>query len=238
MLAATGTRSTSTWPIVCPADSSVSHDLRTPVAAIKAAVGVVLANEPSDMPAPLHRLLGNIDLAADELTRLIEDLLEIARLQAGRVTLWRALVDLRDVVARAVHSIEPLVAERQQSLELLEPEWPVIAEVDGDRLGRVLRNLLANAQKYGGAQGRIVVRLEEHADQVHISVTDDGPGIPDQDQERIFERFYRVSGSAAVGTGLGLAIARGLVELHGGTLSVVSAPGAGSTFTVSLPRVD
>jgi signal transduction histidine kinase len=216
--------------------SSVSHDLRTPVAAIKAAVGVVLANEPPNMPAPLHRLLTNIDLAADELTKLIEDLLEIARLQAGRVTLWRTAVDVRDVVARAVHSIEPLVAQRQQSLEVLEPDHPVVAEVDGDRLGRVLRNLLANAQKYGRAQGHIVVRLEEHADEVRISVTDDGPGISDQDQARIFERFYRVSSSAAVGTGLGLAIARGLVELHGGTLTVVSAPGAGSTFTVSLPQ--
>ncbi len=216
--------------------SSVSHDLRTPVAAIKAAVGVVLANEPPNMPAPLHRMLGNIDLAADELTKLIEDLLEIARLQAGRVTLWRAPIDLRDVVARAVHSIEPLITERQQTLALLVPDQPVIADVDGDRLGRVLRNLLANAQKYGRAQGRIVVQLEEHADRVHISVTDDGPGIPQEAQQRIFERFYRVSGSAAVGTGLGLAIARGLVELHGGTLSVVSAPGAGSTFTASLPR--
>jgi signal transduction histidine kinase len=216
--------------------SSVSHDLRTPVAAIKAAVGVVLANEPPNMPAPLHRLLGNIDLAADELTKLIEDLLEIARLQAGRVTLWRTLVDLRDVVARAVHAIEPLLADRQQSLEVLEPDHPVIANVDGDRLGRVLRNLLANAQKYGRAGGGIVVKLEEQVDRMQISVTDDGPGITEQDQERIFERFYRVSGSAAVGTGLGLAIARGLVELHGGTLSVVSTPGSGSTFTVSLAR--
>jgi signal transduction histidine kinase len=216
--------------------SSVSHDLRTPVAAIKAAIGVVLANEPSNMPAPLHRLLGNIDLAADELTKLIEDLLEIARLQAGRVTLWKAPVDLRDVVGRAVHSIEPLVAERQQSLTILEPDQPVIAEVDGDRLGRVLRNLLANAQKYGRARGRIVVRLENHAEHVRISVADDGPGIPAEDQERIFERFYRVSGSAGLGTGLGLAIARGIVELHGGTLSVVSTPGSGSTFTVRLPR--
>jgi signal transduction histidine kinase len=216
--------------------SSVSHDLRTPVAAIKAAIGVVLANEPPEMPAPLHRLLGNIDLAADELTKLIEDLLEIARLQAGRVTLWRAPIDLRDVVARAAHAIEPLTAERQQTLEVLQPETPVVAEVDGDRLGRVLRNLLANAQKYGRAQGRIVVRLEEDSDQVRISVTDDGPGIRQEDQERIFERFYRVSGSAALGTGLGLAIARGLVELHGGSLGVVSALGSGSTFTVSLPR--
>src|SRR5437660_2812731 len=80
--------------------SSVSHDLRTPVAAIKAAIGVVLANEPDNMPPPLHRMLGNIDLAADELTRLIEDLLEVARLQAGRVELWRSNIDVRDVVSR------------------------------------------------------------------------------------------------------------------------------------------
>jgi signal transduction histidine kinase len=216
--------------------SSVSHDLRTPVAAIKAAIGVVLANEPANMSAPLHRLLGNIDLAADELTRLIEDLLEIARLQAGRVTLWRSAVDLRDVVARAVVAIEPLAEERDQTLEVRQPEEPVVAEVDGDRLGRVLRNLLANAQKYGREQGSIVVALQDGAEQVRISVTDDGPGIPVEEQSRIFERFYRVGGSAAVGSGLGLAIARGLVELHGGTLTVQSAPGAGSTFTVALPR--
>jgi phosphoserine phosphatase RsbU/P len=215
--------------------SSVSHDLRTPVAAIKAAIGVVLANEPANMPAPLHRLLGNIDLAADELTKLIEDLLEIARLQAGRVTLWRMPVDLRDVVKRAAHAIEPLAGERQQTLEVVEPDQPVIADIDGDRMGRVLRNLLANAQKYGKEQGRIVVKVADDADQVLISVTDDGPGIPLEDQERIFERFYRVSGSTAVGTGLGLAIARGLVELHGGVLSVESAPGEGSTFFIALP---
>jgi len=216
--------------------SSVSHDLRTPVAAIKAAIGVILANEPVDMPAPLHRLLGNIDLAADELAKLIEDLLEIARLQAGRVTLWRSPIDLRDVVGRAVHAIEPLAAERGQTLEVEQPTRPVTFDADGDRLGRVLRNLLANAQKYGRDGGCIGVRVEDASNQVRIFVTDDGPGIPVEDQERIFERFYRVGGSATAGTGLGLAIARGLVELHGGTLSVESTPGQGSTFIVALTR--
>jgi signal transduction histidine kinase len=216
--------------------SSVSHDLRTPVAAIKAAIGVILANEPANMPPPLHRLLDNIDLAADELTRLIEDLLEMARLQAGRVTLWRAPIDLRDVVARAVHAIEPLAAERGQRVEVDLPAQQVMFDADGDRLGRVLRNLLANAQKYGRDGGCIRVRVEDDRTRARISVTDDGPGIPIEDQERIFERFYRVGGSNAVGTGLGLAIARGLVELHGGTLAVDSAPGHGSTFTITLPR--
>lgn len=216
--------------------SSVSHDLRTPVAAIKAAIGVVLANEPENMPAPLHRLLGNIDLAADELARLIEDLLEMARLEAGRVELWRSQVDLRDVVSRAVRGIEPLATERGQTPLLRIPDQPVIGEVDAERLSRVLRNLLANAQKYGREGGRIWLNLEERPNEICISVTDDGPGIAPEEQPRIFGRFYRASGSTASGSGLGLAIARGLVELHGGRLWVESVPPAGSTFFVTLPK--
>jgi signal transduction histidine kinase len=220
--------------------SSVSHDLRTPVAAIKAAISVVLANEPAGMPPPLHRLLGNIDLAADELASLIEDLLEVARLQAGRVELWRSDVDVRDVVGRAVRAVEPLMAVRSQRVELRLPSEAVLVSVDVERLGRALRNLLANAQKYGrdGGLVRIAVSRPSVDGDVCVSVTDDGPGIAESEQERIFERFYRVkntSGSGPVGSGLGLAIARGLVELHGGKLWVESTPGAGSTFYIKLP---
>jgi signal transduction histidine kinase len=218
--------------------SSVSHDLRTPVAAIKAAITVVLANEPDNLPRGLHRLLGNIDLAADELAGLIDDLLEIARLQAGRVELWRSELDVREVVARSVDAIEPLLQARHQRLELDMPDWPVQVSADAERLGRVLRNLLGNAQKYGRDNGLVRVVVAREADAVCVSVTDDGPGIPIDEQERIFERFYRVSSapsSGAPGSGLGLAIARGIVELHGGTLSVESAPGQGSTFRVRLP---
>jgi len=215
--------------------ASVSHDLRTPVAAIKAAVGVVLANLPDEFPASLQRLLGNVDLAADELTGLIEDLLEMARLQSGRVELWRSSVDVRDVVARAARALEPLIQARGQHLEFVPPPQPVMASVDAERLGRVLRNLLGNAQKYGREQGTISITVERGATDVRIAVTDDGPGIPRADLERIFERFYRVSGSGSSGSGLGLAIARGLVVLHGGHLSVESTPGHGSTFRVALP---
>jgi signal transduction histidine kinase len=215
--------------------SSVSHDLRTPVAAIKAAIGVVLANMPPQMPAPLQRLLGNVDLAADELTSLIEDLLEMARLQSGRVELWRSSVDVRDVIARAARALEPLVQARGQHLLFAPPAEPIVAALDAERLGRVLRNLLGNAQKYGRQNGTIVLEVERCATEVCISVTDDGPGIPLEDHERIFERFFRVSGSGSSGTGLGLAIARGLVELHGGRVWVESTPGRGSTFRVALP---
>jgi signal transduction histidine kinase len=215
--------------------SSVSHDLRTPVAAIKAAIGVVLANEPSNMPPALHRLLGNIDMAADELARLIEDLLEVARLQAGRVELWRSSVDLREVVARAVRALEPLLEGRHQRVEVALPADPVVTQVDVERFGRVLRNLLGNANKYGREGGRVGVRLGQTPDQVCLAISDDGPGIAADQQERIFERFYRVGGAASSGTGLGLAIARGLVDLHGGHLWVESTPGHGSTFRLTLP---
>jgi len=218
--------------------SSVSHDLRTPVASIKAAIGVVLANEPPNMPPNLHRLLSNIDLAADELTELISDLLEIARLQAGRVELWRSEVDLGDVVRRAVRALEPLFEARGQRVHLGLPSEPVVASVDVERLGRVLRNLLANAHKYGRSDGSVSVSLESRPHEVCIAVADDGPGIPPEAQELIFERFYRVSNAPAAGTqgtGLGLAIARGLVDLHGGRLWVESTLGRGSTFRISLP---
>jgi signal transduction histidine kinase len=221
--------------------SSVSHDLRTPVAAIKAAISVVLANEPANLPAPLHRLLGNIDMAADELATLIEDLLEIARLQAGRIELWRTDLDVRDVVKRAARAVEPLLDLRGQRLELSLPDTPVEASVDAERLGRVLRNLLGNAQKYGREGGVIGVSLDDRDAEVCLSVTDDGPGIPPEEHERIFERFYRVKDSSSVGpvgSGLGLAIARGLVDLHGGRLWVESTPGHGSTFFVRLPAAD
>ena len=218
--------------------SSVSHDLRTPVASIKAAIGVVLANEPPNMPPALHRLLTNIELAADELAELINDLLEIARLQAGRVELWRSQVDLREVIGRAVGALEPLFETRGQRLDLVLPSESVAASVDVERLGRVLRNLLANAQKYGRPGGKTSVTLERRAKEVCIAVADDGPGIPTEDQERIFERFYRVSSAPAAGppgTGLGLAIARALIELHGGRLWVDSTLGRGSTFHIRLP---
>jgi signal transduction histidine kinase len=216
--------------------ASVSHDLRTPVAAIKAAIGVVLANLPPEVSPPLRRLLGNIDVSADELAELIEDLLEMARLQSSRIELWRSRVDLRDVIGRAARTIEPLVQARAQRLVLVLPPEPVEASVDAERIGRALRNLLGNAQKYGRAEGTIRVSLTDTPNGLEIAVADDGPGIPAGEEERIFERFYRVPGSGSAGSGLGLAIARGLVELHAGRLWVESTPGAGSTFRIRLPH--
>lgn len=218
--------------------ANVSHDLRTPISAIKASVGVVLVNEPSDMPEPLHRLLLNADLAADHMAALVDDLLELTRLRAGRARFEPDYCDLRTVVLRSVAEIEALALERGQRMRVSLPPTEVPAVVDARRLERALLNVLGNAQKYGRTGGTISVQLAGFLDEVVISVTDDGPGIPAAEQEQIFERFYRANGAATAGRpgiGLGLPIARALVALHGGRIWVESKPGAGATFRIALP---
>jgi protein-histidine pros-kinase len=218
--------------------ANVSHDLKTPLAAIKASIGVVLANEPPGTPEPLHRMFVNIDLAADRMHNLVADLLEMARLQIGRTELHLSPCDLRLLARRAAAAIEPLAHTRGQRVELELPPEPVRGQCDPPRLERALLNLLSNAQKYGRNGGLIRLRLERRPHQILFGVTDDGPGIPVEEQALIFERFYRPETEATrrnQGAGLGLPIARALVELHGGRLWVESAPGAGATFWIALP---
>jgi signal transduction histidine kinase len=218
--------------------ANASHDLRTPLMAIKAAIGVVIANVPPATPAPLRRMFGNIDNAADEMARMVEDLLELARLRAGRTLVSPLLRDLREVAERAARTIEPLVAERGQRLALDLPDEPVWALVDPPRLERVVQNLLGNAQKFGHTGGTIALSVRREGGEAILAVADDGPGIAPEDLDRIFERYYRPAhgdGRRSPGSGLGLPIVRALVELHGGRVWVESEAGHGSTFSVAVP---
>ena len=218
--------------------ANVSHDLRTPLTAIKASIGVVLANEPPDTSEPLHRLLTNIDLAADRLVSMVSDLLELTRLQAHRVQFQPRLCDLRDIAHHSARSIEPLARDRAQRLQVDLPLRPVITWVDPDRLERALLNLLENAQKFGRTGGIIQLRLEQNEGEAIFEVTNDGPGIPEVELRHIFERFYRSETEAVQhnqGSGLGLPIARAMIELHGGRIWVQSTPGVTTTFWVALP---
>jgi signal transduction histidine kinase len=204
--------------------------------AITMSIGAVLAHAPPDLPPPLRRLLVTIDLASARMARLVDDLLELTRLQAGRVQLRLERTDLCALARRAADAIEPLAEAKRQRLDLDLPPSPLWCSVDAERLERAVINVLANAQKYGREEGRIGLRLQRGAGEISIAVSDDGPGIPPEEQARIFNRFYRAAGTAGnEGSGLGLPIARGMVELHGGRLEVVSAPGQGSTFTFTLP---
>ena len=167
-----------------------------------------------------------------------DDLIELTRVQAGRVQLVLARDDLREVAQRAVDAIAPLAEARGQRVELDLPAEPLPALVDAQRLERALLNLLSNAHKYGREGGTIGLSLARRSDDMVVAVTDDGPGIPAGDQERIFERYYRSETEATrheQGSGLGLSIARALVELHGGCLWVESTPSAGATFWIAIP---
>jgi signal transduction histidine kinase len=216
--------------------ANVSHDLRTPVAVVKSSLGVVLANAPPELPAPLRRMVANADLAADRLAGLVDDLLELARARAGRIAPRRSRVDLRALASRSARAVEPLAAARGQRLELALPGRPVWLSVDEARLERALVNLLGNANKHGRDGGAIRLSVASRRREVELAVADDGPGIAPADHERVFERFYRADAAAGTGTGLGLPIARAMVELHGGRIELASAPGAGATFRILLPR--
>lgn len=220
--------------------STVSHELRTPLASIQASIGTLKEHAPADFPEPLLRLIGNIDRSSQRLNTIVSDLLDLASLQNGRITLDQQRIDTREPVEAAVAMIRPLAEGRQQSIAVERPASAVLALGDRARIEQVTLNLLSNAVKYSPNGATIVVRVSRAGTFAKISVTDQGTGIPPGEQKRIFERFYRRSDSAtqrAIGSGLGLPIARALVDLHGGSIWVDSQPGQGSTFSFTIPSV-
>jgi signal transduction histidine kinase len=174
------------------------------------------------------------------LTRLLNDLLDLARSDAGRLAIKPVPTDAGQPAEEAVRTMRAQFDARAQRLELeIEPGLPRI-EADRDRLRQVLVNLLTNANEYCPKGAGIGVKVSRNGADVEIDVTDDGPGIPEDQLAHIFERFSRGDAGETQrvgGTGLGLAISKSLVELHGGTIGAESAPGEGSTFRIRLPAI-
>jgi len=225
--------------------STVSHELRTPLTSIKAYAEILLDSNPE--PATRMRFLDIINTQSDRLSRLISDLLDLAKIESGAVN-WRlAERDLRAIVSEAVAPLAAMAEERGVHLEVIvsEPQ-PVIA--DADRIQQVITNLVSNAVKFSPAGGSIWLRLETRpssgpqngmaGDYACVVVEDNGPGIPPEDHQRVFDRFYRgTRPGVAEGTGLGLTISREIVLYHKGEIWVESEPGQGSSFYFTLPRV-
>jgi len=213
--------------------SDVCHELRTPLTAIRA-FAEILRDSPDLDAAQRRRFLGIIAAESERLTRLLTDLLDAARMQAGALP-WRfAPVALEAVLRDAASVAAPLFAARGVALGLELAEGLPPLRADADRIAQVAINLLGNAAKFAPeASGRVRLRLFGTADGQAFEVADNGPGIAPADQAVIFERFRQAG--AAPGSGLGLAICRAIVEGHGGVLSLCSAPGAGATFQVALP---
>jgi two-component system sensor histidine kinase KdpD len=211
--------------------AAVSHDLRTPLAGIKAAVSTLRTGDVRWTAEEQAELLAAIEDSADRLGAIIANLLDLSRLQTGGVTLVPDVVGLEDVVSRALSG---LVEGDRVQLDL--PDDLPAVRVDAGLLDRVVANLLDNALRHTDALVRVDSGVTD--DRAWLRVVDRGPGVPAADQESLFEPFQRLGDApSGEGVGLGLAVARGLTEAMGGTLTASDTPGGGLTMTVSLPAV-
>ncbi|MFJ4184445.1 sensor histidine kinase [Kitasatospora sp. NPDC089509] len=213
--------------------ADASHELRTPVAAVRGHAELALRH-PGEVPAEVRHSLERIDAETLRMGTIVEDLLLLARLDAGR-PLAEQEVDLTRIALNAVADARAAGPEHRWRLVL--PEEPVLVPGDEHRLSQVTANLLANARSHTPAGTAVELRLEPAGDRVELSVVDEGPGIPPELLERVFERFVRgdrARSRATGSTGLGLAIVRAVVQAHGGTVEASSRPGR-TVFTVRLP---
>jgi signal transduction histidine kinase len=218
--------------------SSVSHELRTPITSVLGYTQMLQRGSGGGLTERQAKLLARVESNGLRLQALIEDLLTLSRIEAGTFEMQVSLVDLRQVVRHGLEATEVLRAERDLDVSVHLVDVPVMVSGDHDQLERAVINLLSNAVKFTLDGGRVDVALETHGSQVQLSVQDTGIGIPQGEQGRLFERFFRSSTAqrrAIPGTGLGLSIVHGIATGHGGTVSVTSQEGRGTRVELRLP---
>jgi signal transduction histidine kinase len=212
--------------------SGVSHELRTPLTSMLGYLEILLDGEVGELNDEQQHFLEIIDRNCHRLAELIDDILFMSRLDSGRFQLEKGSVDLGALVSGRVESIRP-AAEKKHVAVHLQTSGDASLCADDSRLTQVVDNLLSNAVKFTPDGGDVFVTVAT----THLEVRDTGVGIPDEEANRLFERFFRASTAQNIqGTGLGLSISKAIVEAHGGTISFHSAVGAGTTFTVDLPQ--
>jgi PAS domain S-box-containing protein len=219
--------------------SNVSHELRTPLTSIKGSVDNMLDGLTGLLNEKQVRYLSRIKSNTDRLSRLINDLLDLSRIEAGRVEVRPATLPLTALAEEVTEHLKHLVAGKLIRVEVLSPDPEVTVWADRDKVTQVLVNLIGNAVKFTPQDGKVTVALEKSGtDYVRISVADTGPGILPEEKSKIFSKFYQVANiekQKPKGSGLGLAISKALVEMHGGKIWVESEVGKGSTFHFTLP---
>ena len=214
--------------------ANVSHELKTPITAIRAH----LENLLDGVEEPNHEMLQVMLAQSERLGRLVEQLLDLSKLESGEVPLRREEVVLAPLVSLVMSEIEVASADRDVDVRSDVPDDLPPIEADPERVHQVIFNLVDNAVRFTPEGGEVRIEAHRHDGSVEVSVADTGVGIPSEALPRLFERFYRVDPARARedgGTGIGLAIARSVVEAHGGTIRAESEPGHGSTFTFDLP---
>jgi signal transduction histidine kinase len=219
--------------------ANVSHELRTPLTAIKGAADLLLRELVGPLTERQAHHLARVRSNAQHLAGLIESLLDLAKVEAGRLELRVTRLPLESLVQEVVETLRPVAGPKRITLEVVPDDASITVRADPERVNEVLMNLIGNAIKFTPVQGTVTVTLAKSGGHwARVSVTDDGPGIPEEETERIFDKFHQVpdtGGQKPPGTGLGLAIARALVELHGGRIWVESRLARGSTFSFTLP---
>ncbi len=216
--------------------SNVSHELRTPLAGIRAAAETLQEGALDDRPAAIE-FLGHIQRETDRMTQLVEELLELSRIESGAAPMTFAAIDAADLARGAAKRFTRQAERAGLTLRVEESNVELSIIGDNERLERALGNLVANAIKFTERGGSITVRAHAEGEDVALSVIDSGIGIEVDQQARVFERFFKADkGRGAGGIGLGLAIVKHIALAHGGTVSVESRPGRGATFTMRLPR--
>lgn len=219
--------------------STMSHELRTPLNAVLGFSDLLADPRYGALNDRQQRYVNHIHSGGEHLLKLINDILDLSKIEAGKMELTREDVNVSQSFAEVISSLYPLAAKKSDVLlQQAESEWHVRA--DSMRFKQVLVNLIGNAIKFSPDGGRIELAARKVGDQIRIEVRDQGPGIPPEEQQRLFEAFYRLSqpGAAVEGTGLGLAITSKLVEMHGSKLEIESEPGRGSCFYFLLPLVE
>jgi PAS domain S-box-containing protein len=215
--------------------STVSHELRSPLTSVKGYTSLLLNRWERLNDDQKKMMLEQVNHDADRVTRLITELLDISRLETGRLVLRRQLVDLGDLASSIIDKVK--MEYPDLDVELSMPDAFPRVYADPDKLEQVITNLVENACKYASTQGMKVVG-ELGGDEVAMAVSDQGEGIPDSDLPKVFTKFFRRDLGKPTGTGLGLFISRGLVEAHGGRLVATSVLGEGTTFRFTLPLLD
>ena len=210
--------------------AGVAHDLKSPLSTLKTGL-YALEHEPEEASRGRTRAL--LDRQVDLLSRMVDDLLDATRIEAGQLELRRAAFDVRHLVNDVVRLYVPTAPDHRISAKL--PGEPVMIEADGLRIEQVVRNLVSNAIKYSPCGSQVEIVVERRDGEVVLSVCDNGTGIPAEDQQSIFLPFRRRNFATAPGAGLGLSVVRRIVLAHGGRIDVDSVPGRGSTFRVTLP---
>jgi len=217
--------------------ASVSHELRTPLTSIRGYLELLREGEAGELTDEQQQFVSIVERNADRLLRLVGDLLFVAQVEAGKIALDAGSTHVEELVRQAVDAARPAATEKSIEIDL---DLDGLGELHADRarLAQVLDNLISNALKFTPPGGHVAVRTSRHADVCVIEVSDDGMGISDEDQVRLFQRFFRTASAtdqAIQGTGLGLAIVQAIVEAHDGVITVKSVEGEGTVFRVELP---